>query len=143
MIALTVGLFSRVPGSLVPDEDQGYVLNAYVLPPAASLSRTDALTSDFDKKLLAHPATRDVVTFAGMDILTNSNRTNAAVTFVPLKDWKERTTPELDARNLTRTFMGMGLSEQDGVVASFNPPAITGMSTTGGLRGVSAEPCRC
>ena len=133
MIALTVGLFSRVPGSLVPDEDQGYVLNAYFLPPAASLSRSDALTNDFDKKLMAHPATRDVVTFAGMDILTNSNRTNAAVTFVPLKDWKERTTPELDARNLTRTFMGMGLSEQDGVVASFNPPPITGMSTTGGF----------
>ena len=133
MIALTIGLFSRVPGSLVPDEDQGYVLNAYFLPPAASLSRTDALTSDFDKKLMAHPAVRDVLTFAGMDILTNSNRGNAAVTFVPLKDWKERTTPELDARNLTRTFMGMGLSEQDGVVASFNPPPITGMSTTGGF----------
>ncbi|MWV15656.1 multidrug efflux RND transporter permease subunit [Pseudomonas sp. L-22-4S-12] len=133
MIALTIGLFSRVPTSLVPDEDQGYVLNAYFLPPAASLSRTDALTSDFDKKLMAHPATRDVVTFAGMDILSNSNRTNAAVTFVPLKDWKERTTPELDARNLTRTFMAMGMQEKDGMMASFNPPPITGMSTTGGF----------
>ncbi|MBB6342174.1 multidrug efflux pump [Pseudomonas fluvialis] len=133
MIALTVGLFSRVPTSLVPDEDQGYVLNAYFLPPAASLSRTDALTSDFDKKLMAHPATRDVVTFAGMDILSNSNRTNAAVTFVPLKDWKERTTPELDARNLTRTFIAMGMQEKDGMMASFNPPPITGMSTTGGF----------
>ncbi len=133
MIVLTVGLFSRVPTSLVPDEDQGYVLNAYFLPPAASLSRTEALTSDFDKKLMAHPATRDVVTFAGMDILSNSNRTNAAVTFVPLKDWKERTTPELDARNLTRTFMAMGMQEKDGMMASFNPPPITGMSTTGGF----------
>ncbi|PAV48031.1 hydrophobe/amphiphile efflux-1 family RND transporter [Pseudomonas sp. HAR-UPW-AIA-41] len=135
MIALTVGLFSRVPTALVPDEDQGYVLNAYFLPPAASLSRTEALTSDFDKKLMAHPATRDVLTFAGMDILSNSNRTSSAVTFVPLKDWEERTTPELDARNLTRTFMGMGLSEKDGVVMSFNPPPITGMSTTGGFEG--------
>ncbi len=133
MIALTVHLFSRVPTSLVPDEDQGYVLNAFILPPAASLSRTDALTSDFDKKLMAHPATRDVITFAGMDILSNSNRTSAAVTFVPLKDWKERTTPELDARNLTRTFMGMGMQEKDGVMISFNPPPITGMSTTGGF----------
>jgi multidrug efflux pump len=133
MIALTIGLFGRVPGSLVPDEDQGYVLNAYFLPPAASLSRTDALTSDFDAKLMAHPGVRDVLTFAGMDILSNSTRSNAAVTFVPLKDWTERTTPELDARNLTREFMGMGLSEKDGVVASFNPPPITGMSTTGGF----------
>ena len=31
--------------------------------------------------------------------------------------------------------MGMGLSEKDGVVMSFNPPPITGMSTTGGFEG--------
>ena len=37
MIALTVGLFSRVPTSLVPDEDQGYVLNAY-FPAAGGLA---------------------------------------------------------------------------------------------------------
>ena len=52
---------------------------------------------------------------------------------MPLKDWKERTTPELDARNLTRTFMAMGMQEKDGMMASFNPPPITGMSTTGGF----------
>ncbi|PYC27433.1 efflux RND transporter permease subunit [Pseudomonas alcaligenes] len=135
MIALTVGLFSRVPGSLVPDEDQGYVINAYFLPPAASVNRTDALTSDFTQQLMKHPAVEDVVTFAGFDVLTFGQRTNAGVSFVPLKDWSERTTPELDARNLTREFMGMGLSEKDGLVMSFNPPPITGMSTTGGFEG--------
>jgi multidrug efflux pump len=128
-------LFTRVPGSLVPDEDQGYVINAYFLPPAASVNRTDALTSDFTQQLMQHPAVEDVVTFAGFDVLTFGQRTNAGVSFVPLKDWSERTTAELDARNLTHTFMGMGLSEKDGVVMSFNPPPITGMSTTGGFEG--------
>ncbi len=135
MIALTIGLFSRVPGSLVPDEDQGYVINAYFLPPAASVNRTDALTSDFTQQLMQHPAVQDVVTFAGFDVLTFGQRTNAGVSFVPLKDWSERTTPELDARNLTREFMGMGMTEKDGVVMSFNPPPISGMSTTGGFEG--------
>ncbi|WP_068825505.1 efflux RND transporter permease subunit [Pseudomonas sp. BMS12] len=135
MIGLMVLLFARVPGSLVPDEDQGYVINAYFLPPAASVNRTDALTHDFTEKLMKHPAVEDVVTFAGFDVLTFGNRTNAGVSFVPLKDWSERTTPELDARNLTREFMGMGMTEKDGVVMSFNPPPITGMSTTGGFEG--------
>ncbi|MEO4045984.1 efflux RND transporter permease subunit [Pseudomonas sp. CAU 1711] len=135
MIVLIVVLFDRVPGSLVPDEDQGYVINAYFLPPAASVNRTDALTSDFTEQLMQHPAVENVVTFAGFDVLTFGQRTNAGVSFVPLKDWSERTTPELDARNLTREFMGMGLSEKDGVVMSFNPPPITGMSTTGGFEG--------
>ncbi|MDH0893447.1 multidrug efflux RND transporter permease subunit [Pseudomonas sp. GD03985] len=135
MIALIVVLFGRVPGSLVPDEDQGYVINAYFLPPAASVNRTDALTHDFTEQLMKHPAVQDVVTFAGFDVLTFGLRSNAGVSFVPLKDWSERTTDETDARNLTRTFMGMGLKEKDGVVMSFNPPPITGMSTTGGFEG--------
>ncbi|NMY43310.1 multidrug efflux RND transporter permease subunit [Pseudomonas sp. WS 5013] len=135
MIAIMAVLFTRVPGSLVPDEDQGYVINAYFLPPAASVNRTDALTHDFTEQLMQHPAVEDVVTFAGFDVLTFGQRTNAGVSFVPLKDWSERTTAELDARNLTHTFMGMGLSEKDGVVMSFNPPPITGMSTTGGFEG--------
>ncbi|WPC04469.1 efflux RND transporter permease subunit [Pseudomonas benzenivorans] len=135
MIALMVLLFNRVPGSLVPDEDQGYVINAYFLPPAASLTRTEALTGAVTEQLMAHPAVEDVVTFAGFDILTFGTRSNAGVSFVPLKDWSERTTPELDARNLTREFMGIGAAQKDGVVMSFNPPPITGMSTTGGFEG--------
>ncbi|MBS7664015.1 multidrug efflux RND transporter permease subunit [Pseudomonas lalucatii] len=135
MIALMLALFARVPSSLVPDEDQGYVLNAYFLPPAASLTRTEALTSAVTEQLMAHPAVEDVVTFAGFDILTFGTRSNAGVSFVPLKDWSERTTPELDARNLTREFMGIGAAQKDGVVMSFNPPPITGMSTTGGFEG--------
>ncbi|AGI22734.1 hydrophobe/amphiphile efflux-1 (HAE1) family protein [Pseudomonas sp. ATCC 13867] len=133
MVGLLIVLFGRVPGSLVPDEDQGYVLNAYFLPPAASLSRTEKLTGDVTHELMKHPAVADVVTFAGFDILTNGTRSNAGVSFVTLKDWKERNTPELDARNLTHEFMKMGAGQEDGVVMSFNPPPITGMSTTGGF----------
>lgn len=135
MIVLIVLLFGRVPSSLVPDEDQGYVINAYFLPPAASINRTDELTHEFTERLMQHPAVENVVTFAGFDVLTFGQRTNVGVSFVPLKDWSERTTPELDARNLTREFMGMGMREKDGVVMSFNPPPITGMSTTGGFEG--------
>lgn len=133
MIALIMLLFARVPGSLVPDEDQGYVINAYYLPPAASLNRTEALSGAVTQQLMEHPAVQDVVTFAGFDVLTFGVRSNAGVSFVPLKDWSERTTDELDARNLTREFMGMGAAQKDGLVLSFNPPPITGMSTTGGF----------
>ncbi|MCG4454493.1 multidrug efflux RND transporter permease subunit [Pseudomonas sp. MMS21-TM103] len=135
MIALMVVLFGRVPSSLVPNEDQGYVINAYFLPPAASLTRTEKLTSEVTEQLMQHPAVEDVVTFAGFDILTFGTRSNAGVSFVPLKDWSERTTPELDARNLPRAFMAMGAAQKDGVVMTFNPPPITGMSTTGGFEG--------
>ena len=133
MIALMVVLFGRVPGSLVPDEDQGYVINAYFLPAAASLTRTEKVTSEVTQELMKHPAVQDVVTFAGFDVLTFGTRSNAGVSFVPLKDWSERTTKELDARNLPGPFMGMGAKQKDAMVMTFNPPPITGMSTTGGF----------
>ena len=135
MIAIMALLFGRVPGSLVPDEDQGYVINAYFLPPAASLSRTDQVTSAVTAELMQHPAVEDVVTFAGFDVLTFGTRSNAGVSFIPLKDWKERTTEELDARNLPQQFMGMGAKQKDALVMTFNPPPISGMSTTGGFEG--------
>jgi multidrug efflux pump subunit AcrB len=45
MLAATGFLFLKVPGSLVPKEDQGYVLMVTSLPPASSLSRTKQVLS--------------------------------------------------------------------------------------------------
>ncbi|HEX2725795.1 MAG TPA: efflux RND transporter permease subunit, partial [Beijerinckiaceae bacterium] len=44
MLGATWYLFQRVPGGLVPQEDQGYVFLVTALPPAASLDRTRAVT---------------------------------------------------------------------------------------------------
>ena len=135
MIAIMIVLFGRVPGTLVPDEDQGYVINAYFLPPAASLSRTQEVTDGVTQDLMKHPTVENVVTFAGFDVLTFGTRSNAGVSFIPLKDWKERTSSEMDARNLPPQFMAMGAKYKDGMVMTFNPPPISGMSTTGGFEG--------
>jgi multidrug efflux pump len=135
MIGLTAWIFTRVPSALVPEEDQGYVIAAYYLQPAASLSRTQKVTTDVTERLLEHEAVANVVTFAGFDVLSFGQRSNAGVSFIPLKDWSERTTPELDARNFTQTVGEMGSDEtrRNAMVMAFNPPPISGMSTTGGF----------
>lgn len=134
MIAATLWIFGRVPGALVPEEDQGYVIAAYYLPPAAALNRTQAVTSDVSRQLLEHEAVANVVTFSGFDVLSFGQRSNAGVSFIPLKDWSERKTPELDARNFTHTVAEMGSPEtqRNAMIMAFNPPPISGMSTTGG-----------
>src|SRR5436190_1551796 len=40
LLALTVGLFLRIPGSFVPSEDQGYIFATVQLPDGATLERT-------------------------------------------------------------------------------------------------------
>ena len=88
IVAVTLGLFRVVPGGLVPDEDQGYVIAVTLLPDGASLSRTQHATQQVDKLAMAHPAVTDVLTFTGFDLLTGSFKTNSGASFLTLKDWK-------------------------------------------------------
>ena len=134
VLGVTYHLFEKVPGSLVPAEDQGYVMVVAILPPAASLDRATKVMDRVSSDVLQHPAVQNVVSFAGFDILSGGIlKTSAGVAFVPLKDWSERTEPQNDARNLVGTFMGMGSQVRDAIVLAFNPPPITGISMTGGF----------
>ena len=126
-------LFSTVPGSLVPDEDQGVNFAVAILPPAASLSRTTEVMKQVSDNLRKHPAVKDVTAFAGFDLLSGSQKSSAGVAFISLKDWSKRQDPSLDARNLVGPFIGMNAGIQDGMVLAFNPPPIQGLSTTGGF----------
>jgi multidrug efflux pump len=91
------------------------------------------VTDELNGMLAQHPAVKSYVTFAGFDILSFSQKTSAGVSFVSLKDWSERTDPAMDARNLPGPLMGMASGIKDAMVLAFNPPPITGMSTTGGF----------
>ncbi|MCW7544269.1 multidrug efflux RND transporter permease subunit [Aurantimonas litoralis] len=125
--------FQTIPGSLVPDEDQGVNFAIAILPPAASLARTTEVMEQVSANVREHPAVADVVAFAGFDLLAGTQKSSSGVAFVTLKDWSEREDPSLDARNLTGPIMGMNAGIQDGMVLAFNPPPIQGLSTTGGF----------
>jgi multidrug efflux pump len=133
MLGVTWLLFERVPGGLVPAEDLGNVFVVTALPPAASLDRTLDITAKVSEELKRNPAVADVVTIAGFDLLSGAQKTSAGVSFVTLTDWSKRTDPRLDARNLAPAFAALNVNFRDGVVFGFNPPPITGMSTTGGF----------
>jgi multidrug efflux pump len=133
MLAATVLLFLRVPGGLVPAEDQGSVFVVTMLPPAASLDRTRAVTAKVTEGLMKNPAVADAITFSGFDLLSRAQKTSSGISFVTLKDWSERRDPKLDARNLAPGFAALNATVRDGFVMGFNPPPIIGMSTTGGF----------
>lgn len=134
ILAGTAGLFRLVPGELVPDEDQGVLIAAIMLPDAAALPRTEATANAFDRIALAHPDVANTVTFAGFDILSGGVISNGGLSFVTLKDWKERKGAADAAPAVAQRLQGAAwMTIDDGVVGVFNPPPIAGMSTTGGL----------
>jgi HAE1 family hydrophobic/amphiphilic exporter-1/multidrug efflux pump len=133
MLFCTWGLWKTIPSALAPEEDQGWVLTLTILPPAASLQRTDAAVQTVAARMQHHPAIQDNVTFAGMDPLTFGLRTNTALTFFPLKNWEERKKPELSAQGVVGAIFGAAANVHDALTIAINPPPIQGISITGGF----------
>jgi len=130
---LTLALFWRVPGSLVPNEDQGYVFVLGSLPPAASLDRTIKVANSATERLMAQREIDEVTTFAGFDVTAGGQKTDSLVSFVTLKDWSERTDAGEGAEELAPRLVGLMSDIKDASIFALNPPPIRGMSTTGGF----------
>ena len=130
MVALTAGLWRATPGSLVPDEDQGYYIAAVILPDGSSLERTDAIVRQVNDIIKSNPANADVIAFTGFDFLGGGYRNNAATIFVTQKHWDERKIP---AKQLVgELFMKTG-HIKEALVLAFNPPPIFGLGSAGGF----------
>ncbi|HUN68871.1 MAG TPA: efflux RND transporter permease subunit, partial [Burkholderiales bacterium] len=131
ILAMTVGLFLRIPGSFVPSEDQGYVFAAVQLPDGATLGRTGKMTDEVVRLIGANPGVQNTIGIVGFDLIGGGNKTNAATVFVPLKEWDERgaNTAQVIARDIV--LQGAGL--RDGLALAFNPAAIRGIGTAGGF----------
>jgi multidrug efflux pump len=130
MVAAAAWLWRITPGSLVPDEDQGFYIAAVVLPDGATLERTDKVVGEVLKAIQSNPANLDVVAFTGFDFLGGGFRNNAATIFVTQVPWHERkvATPQV----VGDFFMKTG-HIKEGLALAFGPPAIFGLGTAGGF----------
>ena len=130
----TYRLFSLVPGGFIPEEDQGNIAVAVILPSGASLDRTDALVKEVEAHFAADPAVAEVIALGGFNLLANgSSSTDAATLFVTLKPWGERTTPELGIRALIIRAWQKFAPNRAGVVLPFNMPPVPGLGTRVGF----------
>jgi hydrophobe/amphiphile efflux-1 (HAE1) family protein len=130
MVVVAAGLWRITPGSLVPDEDQGFYIAAVILPDGATLERTDKVVAQVIEAIKSNPANQDAVAFTGFDFLGGYFRNNAATIFVTQKPWDERkaVTTQLVGELFMKTA---GIKE--GLVLAFAPPPIFGLGTAGGF----------
>jgi len=130
VVGVTAVLFRIVPGGFVPAEDQGVVMSAIALPDGASLQRTEATAQQFRHMVSSNDAVDHVVAIAGYDLIGGGSKTNGGTMFTKFTGWDER---EAKAQGLAKQFMGMGMGLPDGMVMTFNPPAIRGLGSAGGF----------
>jgi hydrophobe/amphiphile efflux-1 (HAE1) family protein len=134
MIVGLVLLFQIVPGGFVPEEDQGYVMGALVLPDASSLERTEEVMEDIEKIVSSYDAVENVVTISGFSLVTGTKQPNSGFIFVQLKDWDVRPDSPDHARNIVRRINARFATEiQQANAFLFGPPAIPGLGTGAGF----------
>ncbi|MBM3191036.1 MAG: efflux RND transporter permease subunit [Chlamydiae bacterium] len=133
-IIVSVGcLFSKIPTSFVPNEDQGYIIAFSYLPDGASLDRTTSIDEQIKQIALKHPGVDKVVSLTGFSMIESLDRTTVGTNFIMLKDWSERKAANLHAEAILRDLQKAYFSLQDAQVLMANPPAIPGLGTVGGF----------
>jgi HAE1 family hydrophobic/amphiphilic exporter-1/multidrug efflux pump len=131
MVVVTAGLWKITPGSLVPDEDQGYYIGAVFLPDGATLQRTDRVVSEVLKAVQSNPANEYAVAFTGLDFIGGGFRNSAATIFVTQKHWDAR--PGVGTQKLIGDYFMKTAHIKEGLVLAFAPPPIFGLGNAGGF----------
>ena len=126
-------LFRVLPSSFVPEEDQGYIFTAVMLPDAASLERTTATSDRVVEVLLDHPAIADAAQIDGFSLLDGQTRSNASAMFVALKSFEERGESGETAFSAIAELQRQLAGVQSGLAFAVNPPAVPGLGVTGGF----------
>lgn len=132
-----------VPGSFLPEEDEGVVMCDIGLPEGASLERTMDAVRAFRDKAETIPEIEQTMAIAGFGLINGAGESSGMM-FAKLKHWDERPGRDQEAAKIKDRLMFLGMSalgddpaklaaQADSRVICFTPPAIQGLGDTGGL----------
>ena len=124
-------MLTKLPGSFLPDEDQGYFITLVQLPGGATQERTVKVLSQVEQFYLKQPEVEQVIGVVGFSFFGRGQ--NAALVFTRLKDWDERKGPEHSAQGLIGRAMGTFSHIKEAVIFSVNPPPIPELGAVGGF----------
>jgi hydrophobe/amphiphile efflux-1 (HAE1) family protein len=134
LLALTYVMLVQRPKAFIPTEDQGYLIVAVQTPDGTGREVTSRVAQSVSTIAMKLEGVSDVVLLDGFNVLNSTNQTNSAVAFVTLKEWSERTTPELRANAMARKLQDALSGQESGaMILVLEPPPIRGLSQTGGF----------
>ncbi len=131
--ALMWVVYSRLPSTFVPEEDQGYFMTAISLPEGTSMNHTietiDKLSAAVIKEM---PGLEICMSATGFDILSGGSKPSAGIIVCSLKSWGQRG-PEASINACIGTMFRLGAQvTPEAQVIAFNPPALPGLGNVGG-----------
>jgi multidrug efflux pump len=131
IIAVVALVYTRLPTSFLPAEDQGNMLVNVQLPPGATQERTRAVMEQVEAWVLKQPEVQSMVGVLGFSF--SGQGQNAALAFITLKDWSERTDASQSAQALAARAFGALSGIRDAFIFPLSPPPIPELGTASGF----------
>jgi len=131
IVGVVAVVYTRLPTSFLPAEDQGTMLVNIQLPAGATRERTTAVVEQVENYLLEQPEVESMVGVLGFSFAGQGQ--NAALAFVTLKDWSQRTEPGQSAQDLAGRAFGALSGIRDAFIFPLSPPPIPELGNASGF----------
>ena len=133
LIAGAYGLYSKLPTSFLPEEDQGVLMTMITLPAGANAARTQAVIDKVQNYYLTEEKDAIQSVFMTLGFGFSGSGENTAMGFVRLKDFDQRTDSRLSASAVAARASAHFQAIRDAEVFVLSPPAIQGLGQTSGF----------
>jgi multidrug efflux pump len=121
-------LFMRLPGSFLPEEDQGYFISMIQLPAGATQERTVEIVNQVERFYLDQPEVAHTIGVVGFSFFGRGQ--NSALVFTRLKDWDER---KAGAKDLIGKANMTLMRIKQAFMMAVNVPPIPELGAVGGF----------
>ena len=126
-------LFTKLPSSFLPQEDQGVMLTIIQTPTGSTTQRTEAVLKKVEDYFLEKEKDNITAVFGVLGFSFGGVGQNNAIVFTKLKDFEERKNPDQSAQAIVGRAMGYFFTLRDAQVFPLAPPAIPGLGTSSGF----------
>lgn len=133
LFAAAMFMFIKLPTAFIPQEDNGFFLNAFQLPEGSVNVRTAQYVTEFLKYMGKDPAVQVTQGVAGMDILSDGQKPNAGLSFIKLKPWDERKTKDQQLDAVMARAFAFNATHPGVTLMPLNPSPIPGLGASGGF----------
>ncbi len=133
LVALMAGLFIALPTAFLPEEDQGFIITSFSLPPGAIQSRAVAVALKVEHYFLTDEAADVDNAYIVTGFGFGGQGQNQGIAFVHLKPFKDRRGASHRAQAITERANRAFSKIRDAQVFALTPPAVSSFRDSAGF----------